>query len=99
MAKKVTAANFLKNMGLEEAEAQEKTPAAVAAGKAPPLRGDRGGLNRADLKHFGGYIGEETAEQIAILRARLKLDNSQLIERAMREFYDRETAARKFGDR
>ena len=98
MAKKVTAANFLKNMGLDEAEEAASTAPAAAAGTKPG-RGVKGGLDRTGLKHFGGYVGEESLEQIAILRARLKLDNSQLIERAMRELYDRETAARKFGDR
>lgn len=95
MAKKATAASFLKNMGLDEAEPEvPSTTAGEGRGKGKPVA-----VSRAELKHFGGYIGTEVEEQIAILRARLKLDNSKLIERAIRELYDREESARKFGDR
>ena len=54
---------------------------------------------RTGLKHIGGYLDRETVEQVAVLRARLDLDNSQLIKRAIEELYSRELAARKFGDR
>ena len=61
--------------------------------KAKPAKG------RAGLKHIGGYFDRETVEQVAILRARLDLDNSQLIKKAVEELFQREMAARKFGDR
>lgn len=96
MAKpKVTAESFLKNMGI----GGEEPPPAVPVEGPRKGRGAAANSPRDGLKHFGGYIGTEAAEQIAILRARLKLDNSKLIERAIQELYDRETAARKFGDR
>lgn len=98
MSKKVTAANFLKNMGLDEQD-QAETTAPAAVKERAPAKGRVAAVSRSELKHFGGYIGQETEEIIAILRARMKLDNSKLIERAMRELYDRETAAKKFGDR
>jgi hypothetical protein len=99
MAKpKVTAASFLKNLDLPETEpaAPAKTaPARAATAEAakPATAG------RAGLKHIGGYFDRDTVEMVAILRARLGLDNSQLIKQAVEELYNRETAARKFGDR
>ena len=97
MAKKPTAAAFLKNMGVET-DAPKTEPAVIpamssATPKATPAKG------RAGLKHIGGYFERETVEQVAILRARLDLDNSQLIKKAVEELFQREMAARKFGDR
>lgn len=54
---------------------------------------------RVGLKHIGGYLDADTVEKVAILRARLRLDNSQLIKKAIEELFERENAARKFGDR
>jgi hypothetical protein len=54
--------------------------------------------SRARLKHIGGYFERETVEKVALLRARLNLDNSQLIKRAVDELYAREHAKRAFGD-
>ena len=53
---------------------------------------------RDGLKHFGGYLDDETMEKIALLRIRLKLDNSELIARAIDELAKKHSAARKFGD-
>lgn len=96
MARKPTAVAFLKNMGVET-EAPEAEPAATvqpsSSPKAKPAKG------RAGLKHIGGYFDREIVEQVAILRARLDLDNSQLIKKAVEELFQREMAARKFGDR
>jgi hypothetical protein len=63
--------------------------ARTAKGKAPA---------RAQLKHFGGYISDATEEKIAILRARLKLDNSALITQAIDDLYRKHAAKRAFGD-
>lgn len=113
MAKKVTAASFLSKMGagvaeepareephakaaLDVAALKTAKPAAARAAKhetAPKPKG------RAGLKHIGAYLDRDAVEQIAILRARLGLDNSALIRRAIEELFSRETAARKFGDR
>lgn len=57
--------------------------------KAPP---------RAGLKHFGGYLDDDTLEKIALLRVRLKKDNSELIKQAIDELYRKHTAKRAFGD-
>jgi len=50
--------------------------------------------SRASLKHFGGYVGDETLEKIALLRIRLKKDNSQLIELAIDDLYRKHAAKR-----
>jgi hypothetical protein len=53
---------------------------------------------RAGLKHFGGYLDDEVLEKIALLRIRLKMDNSQLIGHAIEELYRKHSAKRAFGD-
>ena len=60
------------------------------AGKAKP--------SRAQLKHFGGYLDDDTLEKIALLRVRLKKDNSELIKVAIDELHRKHNAKRAFGD-
>ena len=112
MAKgKVTAASFLSKMGMAD-EAPAPEPVSSVAQEAAPAKAGRSAtpraLNaepeakqkgRAGLKHIGAYLDRDAVEQIAILRARLGLDNSALIRRAVDELFQREAAARKFGDR
>jgi hypothetical protein len=90
---KVTGESFLKNMSLAEDDVPLK---AQTIGEPPRTKA---GSGRAGLKHIGGYFDREIVEMIAVLRARLDLDNSQLIKRAIEELHSREIAARKFGDR
>lgn len=111
MAKKVTAASFLTKMGMgDEAATQEPAVKAAldvsalkttkaATPRAPKVEPEAKAKGRAGLKHIGAYLDRDAVEQIAILRARLGLDNSALIRRAIEELFSRETAARKFGDR
>jgi hypothetical protein len=54
--------------------------------------------SREGLKHIGGYFDREDVEKIAILRARLGLDNSQLIKLAVEELFKKHNARRAFGD-
>jgi hypothetical protein len=54
--------------------------------------------SRVGLKHFGGYLDDETLEKIALLRARLKKDNSALIKLAIDDLYRKHQAKRAFGD-
>ena len=65
-------------------------PAAPKAAKAPP--------SRASLKHIGAYLEQSDVEKVALLRARLSLDNSQLIALAINNLYKAESTKRKFGD-
>jgi hypothetical protein len=83
---------------LPEAPAQDSSPAPSSPASSPEVPPKKP-TGRAGLKHIGGYFDPETVELVAILRARLSLDNSQLIKRAVEELYNRETAARKFGDK
>ena len=77
------------------ATAQEATvhemPRSKSAKAKPPT-------TRAGLKHFGGYLDDDTLEQIALLRVRLKKDNSELIKQAIEELYRKHNAKRAFGD-
>ena len=54
--------------------------------------------SRAQLKHFGGYLDDDTLEKIALLRVRLKKDNSELIKFAIEELHRKHNAKRAFGD-
>ena len=63
-----------------------------------PPRKVKPAATRADLKHFGGYLDDETLEKIALLRIRLKMDNSALIKHAIEELHRKHNAKRAFGD-
>ena len=80
-------------MGISEPEVTTSAASPAETSSAKP------GPGRAKLKHIGGYFNKETTEQVAILRVRLDLNNSQLLKRAIEELYSREIAAWKFGDR
>jgi hypothetical protein len=92
---------FIRNM---TAEAEPEPPPAIASRptsvertkvsvQPPPAP-----TSRAGLKHIGGYFAGETVEKVALLRARLNLDNSELLKRAIDELYARHHAKRAFGD-
>jgi hypothetical protein len=94
MAKpKVTAESFLTKMNIGAAE----PTTSPAVDTVPPTPTDKPAY-RVGRKHIGGYFDKDTTEKVAILRARLSLDNSELIKLAIEELYRRETAARKFGE-
>ena len=87
------AAAFLAAM-TPEAEAAPAT-AAVAHDSGPtPTRA----ASRTGLKHVGAYLDRATVEKVAVLRARLDLDNSELIKLAIEELFSRQQAKRAFGD-
>lgn len=66
--------------------------------KAEPKPRPKAPSSRAGLKHIGGYFDRDDVERIAILRARLGLDNSQLIKLAVDELFKKHSARRAFGD-
>lgn len=78
-----------------EPEVAEAVPVPVAA--APPKPAP---ARRAGQKHIGAYFdkGDPIIERVAILRARLDMTNSDLIEHALNELWARHEAERKFGD-
>ncbi len=69
-------------------ELPKRTPSLVAARPA----------SRTGLKHIGGYFDRETVEKVAVLRARLDLDNSELLKLAIDELHRKQSAKRSFGD-
>jgi hypothetical protein len=104
-AKPNKTADFLKAMQQSEAaEPPAPPPAAeapVALRAVPPVETNPKAakpLSRASLKHFGGYLEDDTLEKIALLRIRLKMDNSQLIKHAIEDLYRKHNAKRAFGD-
>lgn len=92
MAKVNKAAEFLAAMS------QATPPVAVEAPptQKPAKRQTVG--TRAGLKHIGGYFERDIVEKFAVLRARLDLDNSELIKRAVEELHAKVNAKRAFGD-
>lgn len=66
--------------------------------REPSPRAAKAKPGRAQLKHFGGYLDEDTLEKIALLRVRLKKDNSELIKFAIEELHRKHNAKRAFGD-
>jgi hypothetical protein len=93
MTKPDKAAAFIENLKFAEQEARapsQPKPRNPRPKKPPPTR--------AGLKHIGGYFDVDTVEIVAILRARLRLDNSQLIKLAVEELHSRQMAKRAFGD-
>ena len=88
-------AEFVRNM-TAEAEAEPSAPV-VARPSARPAKAQQP-ASRAGLKHFGGYLDDATLEKIALLRVRLKKDNSELIKFAIDELYAKNHAKRAFGD-
>ncbi|MGV0950967.1 MAG: hypothetical protein ACOYB3_09845 [Azonexus sp.] len=53
---------------------------------------------QAGRKHIGGYFDRDMVEKVAVLRARLSLDNSELIKLAIEDLYRKHEAKRAFGD-
>lgn len=73
---------------------------APAAEPEPTRRAKKSTRNRAPArgKHIGGYFDAEVVERFALLRARLKLDNSELIELAIADLWRKHSSRRAFGD-
>lgn len=75
------------------------TPTAAVVHELPRPRAAKAKApTRAGLKHFGGYLDDESLEKIALLRIRLKKDNSELIKQAIDDLYRKHNAKRAFGD-
>ena len=94
MSKANKAADFLQNMR-DEPPAVNLPPVEVKPREVkakPPVP------TRSGLKHIGGYLDRETVEKVAILRARLGLDNSELIKLAIDDLHRKQMAKRAFGD-
>ncbi len=88
------AADFLANMQLGTESTTVATAQTVQTKEKPPILQN----GRAGLKHIGGYLPDEVTEKFALLRARLKLDNSELLALAINDLYTKQKAKKAFGD-
>ena len=101
----LAAAEFLRNMTTLEVPvvaptvAPQPHPVTQDASAKPAKPAKPPAISsRANLKHIGGYFDDEIVEKVAVLRARLKLDNSELIKLAIEDLYRKHNAKRAFGD-
>ena len=86
-----------------KAQASLENMAEGLSSKSPPdpkphREQQKPAVRRTGLKHIGGYFEIETVEKVAILRARLRLDNSGLIKLAVDELHSKHQARRAFGE-
>lgn len=88
------ASDFLANMKLETQESPSPTIQTVQIKEKPMSKPN----TRIGLKHIGGYLPDDVVEKVALLRARLKLDNSELISLAISDLYMKQKAKKAFGD-
>lgn len=95
MIKKNSAAAFLENM---KQETVENVPSPGAHERTTQSKRKSPAATRQGLKHIGGYFDTALDEKFAVLRARLQLDNSQLIELAINELYNKQKAKRAFNE-
>jgi len=93
-AKPAKAAEFLAAMQTEE----PASPPPALVPRDTPRPQTIKPVSRAGLKHFGGYLDDDTLEKIALLRHRLKKDNSALIKLAIDDLFRKHQAKQAFGD-
>lgn len=76
---------------------QDKAPSDSASSGRPVTRA---ASTRVGQKHLGAYFDKsnQILERVAILRMRLDMNNSELIEHAINELWKRHEASRVFGE-
>jgi len=91
---------FLAALSPESIPANESTPAERARPVTEMVNDamPKTPRKQAGRKHIGGYFERDMVEKVAILRARLGLDNSELIKLAIEDLYKKHQAKRAFGD-
>ena len=85
-------AAFLQGLNVQPEEKHVTVRVSEAPAPKVPRVASRNGL-----KHIGGYFDRADVEKFAVLRARLDLDNSQLIKLAIDELYRKHEAKRVLG--
>jgi len=83
---------------VEKSAAPVAKPQRAAPARKRPAKPLDVPTNRSSLKHIGAYLMPEDVEKFSLLKARLGMDNSQLVELAINTLYKQESAKRKFGD-
>lgn len=94
---------LLTAMMTKEPEPETATATAVperTAKNSPKPEVEKLTNKRAGQKHLGAYFNKRDPilECVAILRARLDMNNSELIEHALHELWKRHEAGRAFGE-
>jgi hypothetical protein len=84
--------------GAEERLAEEPQAAPPAPKAAKTAFSSKAKTPRSKLKHIGGYLDDQTVEKVALLRIRLKLENSELLKLAIEDLYRKHNAKRAFGE-
>jgi hypothetical protein len=74
------------------------TPAPSGAHDPTPAVAPKTERKQAGRKHIGGYFDRDMVEKVALLRARLSLNNSELITLAIEDLYRKHEAKRASGD-
>jgi hypothetical protein len=74
------------------------TPAPSGAHDTTPAVAPKTQRKQAGRKHIGGYFDRDMVEKVALLRARLSLNNSELITLAIEDLYRKHEAKRASGD-
>jgi hypothetical protein len=95
MSKSSKTNDFLAALSPEAIPANESTPPSRTNRAEAAPKSQR---KQAGKKHIGGYFEPDMVEKVAILRARLNLDNSELIKLAIEDLYRKHEAKRAFGD-
>jgi hypothetical protein len=75
-----------------DAPATTPAPASASTHRVTELR------RAANKRHFGAYLDQPTLERIALLRARLRMDNGQLMAEAVNLLWKQMETERKFQD-
>ena len=77
----------------------EPKPEPIEAAPSQQFK-EKPATKRGGQKHLGAYFdkGDPILERVAILRARLDMTNSELIEHALNELWRRHEAGRAFGE-
>lgn len=91
MAQNKRAQSFLDAMS--KGPPQTVAPAALVG----PGPGRQETASAPARKHIGGYFDPDFVERFAVLKARLRLDNSELIKVAIEALEASENARRAFG--
>ncbi|WP_158644707.1 hypothetical protein [Paracoccus jeotgali] len=85
---------------MKTAEPETDHNEAPSDSASPGRPGAKAASTRAGQKHLGAYFdkGDQILERVAILRMRLDMNNSELIEHAINELWKRHEASRVFGE-
>lgn len=85
---------------MKTAESETDHDKAPSDSPPPGQPAARAASTRVGQKHLGAYFdkSDQILERVAILRMRLDMNNSELIEHAINELWKRHEANRVFGE-